>query len=98
MKIASQIAVLALGLGTVALPAFSAATTENSAGKPVHHARALGLAKHRSELRKRVAEKLGLSADQIAQLKAKRASTAASLKAIHKDDSLTKEQKRAKAR
>src|SRR5436309_13559783 len=77
-----KITLLTFGLGAAAYPAFSAATTSTATtdaittnatpeAKPAAHARAKALAKHRAEIGKHVAQKLGLSADQVSQLKAK---------------------------
>jgi Spy/CpxP family protein refolding chaperone len=99
MKNLLKLSLLTLGLAAVSLPAFSA---ENDTATPPAHAvrRPLlkALVQRRAALRQKVAKKLDLTADQKAQLKAKRASVVAAVKAIRHDASLTPEQKKAKAR
>ena len=52
----------------------------------------------RKAIRQHIAHRLGLSADQISQLKADRAKTGAAVKAIRADSSLSADQKKAKVR
>ena len=96
MKTLVKFTFLTLVLAAATLPAFSAAK-DDSTPAPADHPRLHALMKHRAALRTRVARRLGLNADQIAQLKAKRATTVASLRAIRSDASLTADQKKAKA-
>jgi len=104
MKPFTKFTLFAAGLAVAALPLINAADTEAAAPAPAgKHAlagkhprlRALGRSK---AVRQRIAQKLNLSTDQIAQLKASRASTVASVKAIRADSSLTPDQKKAKVR
>lgn len=97
MKNLLKLSILTVGLAVASAPAFAVdsapATRAPRAGHPVMRA----LLKQRA-VRQHIAKKLDLSADQIAQLKAKRASTAATLKGIRSDASLTPDQKKAKTR
>lgn len=104
MKTLTKIALLAAGLvaAATALPVLHAADdTAAPAGKRAlagkHHPRLRALMQ-RKALRQRLAQRMGLSADQKAQLKAARASTVEAVKAIRADQSLSKEQKKAKLR
>jgi Spy/CpxP family protein refolding chaperone len=96
MKTLTKITLLAAGLAAVALPTFAADKDAKAAhrGRPGLRA----LAKHRTELRARIAHRLDLTDAQKQQLKAKRAETKSALQALRADTSLTKEQKHAKAR
>ena len=104
MKILTKITLLAAGFAVAAsaLPVLAAAdastgnatTTVAPAGKHP----GLRALMHRRAIRQQVAKRLGLSADQVSQLKATRASTATAIKAIRADTSLTPDQKKAKAR
>jgi hypothetical protein len=99
MKTLAKITVVSAGLLAAAIPGY-AATKEKAgaadrlANRPLLRA----LVQRRAAVRAQVAKRLDLSADQVAQLKARRASTADALKAIRKDSTLTAEQKKAKAR
>ncbi len=105
MKTFSKIRLLSLTFAT-ALPmlqaaALAPATTPATTDKAAHsaqHPRAPRALAQRRALRQRVAKQLNLSKDQIAQIKAARAKTAADVKAIRGDTSLTPEQKKAKVR
>jgi len=92
MKTLAKIIIIAAGVA-VAIPVTNAVAPTLAANHP--RLRALLV---RKAVRERVAQKLGLSADQVAQLKAERAKAITELKAIRADSSLTKEQKKAKAR
>ena len=94
----SGFAALALAAAIPAFAADSAPSTEPQ--RQTHHGRAKmrGLMQRRGMDRVALAQKLGLTAEQRQQLKAKRANTAASVKAIRGDTSLTPEQKKAKLR
>ncbi len=95
MKTFTRLTLLAVGLAA-ALPLVNAAdTTPTPAPK---HARLKAFLAHRQALRHHIAKRLDLSADQISRLKAERAKTAAAVKAIRADTSLTPEQKREKIR
>ncbi len=96
MKTSTRIALLAVGLAAVALPFLGAADT--TAEIAVKHPRLHAWLAHRAAIRHHLAQKLGLSADQVAQLKATRAQTVAALKAIRADTSLTHEQKKTQFR
>ena len=69
-----------------------------SPDKLANHPRLRAFMEHRKAVRQRVAHKLGLSADQIAQFKAERAKVIESVKGIRADTALTPEQKRQKIR
>lgn len=101
MKTLLKITVLATGI-FAALSTMNAAVTDTSAPAtaapataPAHPGRR-ALMMHRAMIRHHIAKKLGLSADQKTQLKTARANTAAAVKAIRADASLTPEQKKAK--
>jgi Skp family chaperone for outer membrane proteins len=95
MKTIAKFSLLALGLAVAALPALTAAPTKAEPGAR-HALRAK--VERRAALKREVARRLDLSADQKAELKAKRAETHAALKALRADTSLTREQKKEKAR
>jgi Spy/CpxP family protein refolding chaperone len=73
------------------------AATGPVASSATGHARLHALVR-RHAAHHHVAKKLGLTSDQIAQLKATRASTATTIKGIRADQSLTADQKKAKVR
>ena len=75
-------------------------STSTLTAAPADHPRAKVGAKlkERAAFRHHAAKKLGLSPEQIAALKAERANTIATLKSLRNDASLTKDQKRAKAK
>jgi len=104
MKTFTKITLLAAGFAATvaALPVLAAAdtTTGNAASTAAPAGKHPGLRAllHRRAIRQQVAKRLGLSADQISQLKSTRASTATAIKAIRADTSLTPDQKKAKAR
>lgn len=85
---------------TNATPATPAAPDATAAapGIAAKHPRLHAMLLRRQAVRQRVAKKLGLSADQISQLKAERAKIATTVKGIRADASLTPEQKKAKVR
>lgn len=97
MNTFSKISFIVLGLATAALPAFSAdSDTTPSAPRPERPPlRALAA---RRAVQARVLKRLDLTAEQKTQLKAQRDATAGALKAIRADQSLTREEKKAKAR
>ena len=103
MKTFAKITLLTAGLAVAALPVISAADTGATPPAPAgKHALAgthprLRALMRRKAVRQRIAQRLNLSADQIAQLKAARANTVAAVKAIRTDASLTPDQKKAKA-
>lgn len=104
MKTLAKITLLAAGLAAAAVtvPVLHAADASgnNSAttGAPADKHPRLHALMRRPAVRQHLAQRLGLSADQVSQLKATRASTAAAVKAIRADASLTPEQKKAKTR
>jgi Spy/CpxP family protein refolding chaperone len=104
MKIFSKIALLILGLAAAPLPFLAAATTDTTTSNStpttakVHHRHLRAMAQRRKARAHVAARRLGLSQDQVAQLKTLRAQTRSSLKGIRSDSSLTREQKQAKAR
>jgi hypothetical protein len=89
MKTLTKVTLIAAGLAVAAVPLLNAAAAK--------HPRLRELLV-RKAVRERVAQKLDLSGDQIAQLKSARTQAVDSLKAIRHDQSLTREQKKAKAR
>jgi len=102
MKTFTKVTLLTLGLASAALPFLSAADTTAPAvpANPAPGARFPVLRQmfvRRMAMIRRVAKRLGLSADQIAQFKSLRQQTVASLKGIRADSTLTPQQKRAKA-
>ena len=101
MKTFVKITLLATGLAaTLATLPFANAADDGTvapAAAAGRHPRLRALMQ-RQAVRQRIAQRLDLSADQKAQLKAARASTAAAVKAIRTDASLTTEQKKAKVR
>jgi hypothetical protein len=104
MKTLTKLTLFTAGLAVAALPLINAADTDTTAPAPAgKHALAgkhprLRALMRRKAVRQRIAQKLNLSVDQIAQLKASRASTVAAVKAIRADSSLTPDQKKAKVR
>ena len=97
MNTFSKISFIVLGLATAVLPAFSADsdTTPSSPRPERPPLRALAA---RPARQARVHQRLDLTAEQKTQLKAQRDATAGTLKAIRADQSLTREEKKAKAR
>jgi hypothetical protein len=92
MKTLAKIILVAAGVA-VAIPVTNAADSVAAAAK---HPRLRALLV-RKAVRLRIAHRLGLSADQMAQFKATRTKTVAAVKAIRADQALTAEQKKAKA-
>ena len=97
MKTLTKITLLAAGLAA-AVPLFAATDASTTAPSPANHPRLHALLQKRAALRGKIAKRLDLSPDQVAQLKAKRAQTAAAVKAVRADSSLTADQKKAKVR
>ena len=98
MKTLAKLTLLAAGLAVSALPLIRAEAPVANQERPAGHHPYLRAMAQRQEMRKRIAHRLGLSADQIAKLKASRLETATAIKAIRADASLTPAQKKAKAR
>jgi hypothetical protein len=96
MKTLTHITLLAVGLTAAALSGLNAADT--TAAPTAKHPRLQALLAHRQAIRQRIAQRLGLSTDQISQLKAERAKTVAAVKAIRADKNLTQEQKKTQVR
>lgn len=94
MKSLAKISLLSFGLVSAAFPAFAA---EGEAVSP-HPDRPVLRALGRAAVRAHVLRRLELNADQVAQFKARRAATVEALKAIRADETLTREQKLARAR
>ncbi len=98
MKSFLKTSLLFAGALAIALPSIQAAeatatpAAPNATARPHRRVGPLG----RMMIRHRVAQQLGLSADQITQLKANRTAAAASIKAVRADPSLTPEQKHAR--
>lgn len=102
MKTLAKITLLAVGFAVAALPAITAAADTAPApgdkpGLAGKHPRLKALLQ-RKAVRQRIAQRLGLTAEQITQLKATRARTVEAIKSIRADASLTTEQKKANAR
>jgi Spy/CpxP family protein refolding chaperone len=95
MKTLAKLTLLAVGLAA-ALP-FVQAADPAPAAPTVKHPRLHALMQRRA-VRQRIAHRLGLSQDQVAQLKAARAKTVAAVQAIRGDATLSADQKKAKVR
>ncbi len=102
MKTFLKYSLLAAGLAVASVPLFAdapATTPAPAAGQAVaKHPRLARMMQRRAMVRRQVAKRLDLSADQIATLKANRAQTRTALQGLRNDTSLTQDQKRAKAR
>lgn len=85
---------LSFGLVTAAVSALAAEGGSVPSLREQPAVRALG----RAAVRAQVLRRLDLNAEQVARLKARRAATAEALRAIRADETLTREQKIAKAR
>ena len=96
MKTLTRLPHLAAILAAIALPVVVSAA-DSPADVPAHPHAGGWLAQHPAMAR-RIAKKLGLSADQITQLRASRANAVAAVKAIRADATLTPDQRRAKVR
>ncbi len=98
MKNLTKLSLLAAGLAVVALPTFAADNAP--ADQPAQHAhpRAHAMLQRRAAMRAHALKRLDLTDAQKQQLKSQRESTKSALKALRADASLTKEQKREKAR
>jgi Spy/CpxP family protein refolding chaperone len=96
MKTLLKLSLLSLGLASV-LPTLNAADAADGAAHE-RHPRMRMMMKRRAMLRAHAARKLDLSVDQRAQIKANGAKVREQLKTLRADNSLTKEQKRDKAR
>jgi hypothetical protein len=97
MKTLLKVSLLVTALAGSSLWAATTVNTDSANAAPAkgrHHA-VRALARH-AAVRRHLAHRLGLSTDQVAQLKTARASAAASVKAIRADSSLTLDQKKAK--
>ena len=98
MKTLLKFTLLAAGL-SAAFPILHAADPAPTTAAPAaDHPHLRALMQRRAAVRQRIAQRLGLSADQRAQLKAARVKTAAALKAVRADTGLTPEQKKTKVR
>ncbi len=99
MKTFTKVTLLTLGLASAALPFLAAAdTAAPSAPAPgAKFPRLHAMMVRRMAVARHVAKKLGLSADQIAQLKSLRQQTAATIKGIRTDSALTRGQKKTQA-
>jgi len=95
MKILTKASLLALGLAVVSVPMFAARgeRVDPGARKSIR-----ALVERRAKVRAQVAKRLDLSPEQATQLKAKRADTRNALKSLRADTTLSREQKREKAR
>jgi Spy/CpxP family protein refolding chaperone len=97
MKTLLKLTLLAAGLGA-AWPLLQAADPATAASPAAKHPRLHALLLRRAAIRHRIAQRLGLTADQISQLKTARAKTVAAVKAVRADPALTPEQKKAEVR
>lgn len=100
MKTLLKFTLLTAGLAA-AFPLLHAADPAPAAPVPApaaNHPRLRALMQRRAAIRQRIAQRLGLSADQVAQLKSARAKTVAAVKAVRADSGLTPEQKKTKVR
>ena len=100
MKTLLKLTLLTAGLAAV-FPLVQAADPAPATPAPApaaDHPRLRAQLQRRAAMRQRIAQRLGLSADQIAQLKAARVKTMAAVKTVRADSSLSPEQKRAKVR
>ena len=105
MKTFLKLSLLAAGLTAASLPLLADATTSApapaapAAGK-IHarHPRLQRMMQRQKMAMRQIGRRLDLSADQVAKLKASRATTRTALQALKADTTLTPEQKRAKAR
>lgn len=98
-----NISILSAGILAVSVPAGFAADVATTAPTTPATAPAAHRAMRRGPLarmmiRHKLARKLGLTANQVAELKSARQTAAASLKAIRADASLTQDQKRERVR
>jgi len=95
MKTLLRRILLTAGLAVAALPVIRAAdaptATPLAGDQP-----GLPAPARRQAVRQRIAQRLGLTADQIAQLKATRAKTVTAIKAIRADTTLNADQQKAK--
>ena len=96
MKTLIRLSILALGLATVSVPALSAAAAKAERGgdRPLLRAQ---LAR-RAALKGQVARRLDLTEEQKTQLKATREQNRTALQALRNDTTLTREQKKEKAK
>jgi DNA-binding Xre family transcriptional regulator len=100
MKAFLKFTLLSAGILAATLPSLTAADAKPAPTAPATpaHARLHAMLARRATVRHHLAKKLGLSSDQISQLKAARASAATTIKSIRADQSLTADQKKAKVR
>ena len=99
MKTLARIVFIAAGVA-VAVPATNAAdpaAPTSGAGTGEKHPRLHALMQ-RKAVRERIAQRLGLTAGQTAQLKAIRDQAATTVKSLRADATLTRDQKKAQAR
>jgi len=95
MKTFLRSLLLTASLGVAALPLLQAAAAP-TATPPAGNQPGLPAVARRQAVRQRIAQRLGLTAAQIAQLKATRAQTVTAVKAIRADTTLTADQQKAK--
>lgn len=95
MKITPKALLVIVGLLSLSIPTFAA---DASAPAPTPSHRGGPGALRRMMVRRHLAHKLGLSPEQIAQLKAARSAAATNIKAVRADATLTPEQKRTRVR
>ena len=103
MKTLTKLSLLAAALAAslsfvqAADPVLTVAPATDKPALAGKHPRLHALAQRRV-VRQRIAKRLGLSADQVAQLKTERAKTVAAVRALRADTTLAPEQKKAKVR
>ena len=96
MKIFTRVTLLAVGLAAAAVPLLTAGDADSA--RVAKHPRLRELLVRRHAARQHIAHRLGLSADQVTQLKGERAKIGTAIQGIRADTTLTREQKRAKLR
>lgn len=98
MKTFLKLTLLSVAIAAATFTSLSAATDSSAPAAAPAKGHLRALVARRGEARHQIAKKLDLTKDQVAQLKATRAQTAASIKAIRSDATLSTDQKKAKIR
>ena len=97
MKTFLKLTLLSVGF-VAAFPVLHAADPAPAATPAHKHPRLHAFLQRHAAIRHRIAQRLGLSADQLSKLKEARAKTAAAVKAVRADPTLSPEQKKARVR
>ena len=95
MKTFLKLTLVTVGF-VAAFPVLHAADLAPAAAPAAKHSRLHAFLQRHAAIRHRIAQRLGLSADQVSKLKAARAKTAAAVKAVRADTALSPEQKKAR--